>query len=230
MHVVLVHGMGGTRESWASVTPLLDARGVRHTVADNLSQSLADDVANVESLIDAADAPVLLVGHSYGGAVITDAGRHPAVRGLVYVAAFVSDRDETVNEIVDRYPPAPVSGFFTRGPEGEWIPDDSERARLALAWDVPREIWQRDRRDRRRASNDIFVTPTAAPAWASRPSWYVLATRDQHIGAQTQRDMATRAGATIVETATSHAVPHADPAIVAETIDAAIDSLAGLAD
>lgn len=222
MHVILVHGMGGSPASWSSVAPMLEARGIAHSVADNLSQSLHDDAAGVRALIDAADDDVLLVGHSYGGAVISNAGTHPRVRGLVYVAAFAPDAGQTVNELVESYPPAPVSAFFTRGPDGEWIPDDSPAARAALAWDVPDEIWARRHDDRRVSSDEIFRTVTPDPAWRLQPTWYIVATRDQHIPVESQRDMAARMDAAITEVSTSHAVPHVAPDTVVDVIESAL--------
>lgn len=218
VHVILVHGMGGSPASWSSVVPLLEAEGIAHSVADNWSQSLAEDVANVEALIDAAGAPVLLVGHSYGGAVITNAGRRDAVRGLVYVAAFAPAEGETVNGIVESYPPAAVSTFYDRGPNGEWIPQDGPEVRKALAWDVPEDVWARNQQDKRVSSDAIFKEPTGAPAWAAKPAWYVVATQDQHILVRAQREMAARMSATVIEADTTHAVPHVDPQRVVEAI------------
>jgi pimeloyl-ACP methyl ester carboxylesterase len=226
LHVVLVHGMGGSANSWSLVTPLLDERGLSYSVADNMSQSLTEDVDNVRALIDAAEGPVLLVGHSYGGAVITNAGRHEKVRGLVYVAAFAPTEGETVSEIVGSYPDAEVSSFMMRGPDGEWIPSDRTDAREVLAWDIPDEIWERRLEDARPSANAIFTEPTGEPAWRALPSWYVLATSDKHIRVEAQRDMSARAGATVIEVDTSHAVPHAAPERVVEVIEQALAATA----
>jgi pimeloyl-ACP methyl ester carboxylesterase len=225
MHVVLVHGSGGSDRSWSSVLPRLAERGIAATAADNPSQSLYADVERVRAIIDAVDDDVLLVGHSYGGAVITNAGHHERVAGLVYVAAFAPDEGESVQRIVNSYPAAAVSSFMTRGPEGQWIGDRGPAARAALAWDVPDEIWEANDDDDRVSANAIFTETTHAPAWAVRPSWYVLATRDQHIRVEAQRDMAQRAGATVSEVATSHAVPHADPDAVVAVIERALGEL-----
>lgn len=225
MHIVLVHGMGGSDYDWHLVAPLLEEAGHRVSVADNLSQSLADDVAATRALLDAADEDALLVGHSYGGAVITNAGTHERVRGLVYVAAFAPAEGETVSQIVESYEAAEVSRFMTRGPDGEWIGEESEEARLALAWDVPEQVTI-ERRTRRRASaNAIFTEPTATPAWASKPTWYLLATDDKHIRPEAQRYMATRADATIREIAASHSLPLATPEPVSAFVLTAVASL-----
>ena len=222
MHIVLVHGMGGSPNSWLAVTSLLDKRGLSYSVADNWSRSLADDVEQVRALIDAASGPVLLVGHSYGGAVITNAGTHEKVRGLVYIAAFAPEEGESVQQIVESYPDAEVSAFMKRGPAGEWITDEGPEARAALAWDVPEEVWTARLNDRRPSADAIFSAPSGAPAWAQRPSWYLVAASDKHIRPEIQREMARRARATVTEVDTSHAIPHAAPASVVDVIETAL--------
>jgi pimeloyl-ACP methyl ester carboxylesterase len=116
MHLVLVHGAGGTPGTWLNLAPVLRADGFDVTLVTNSMESLRGDIANTTAAVDAADGPVLLVGHSYGGAVITGAGDHERVTGLVYLAAFGPDEGETVNGIVERYDPAPISGYMTAGP------------------------------------------------------------------------------------------------------------------
>lgn len=226
MHIVLVHGMGGSDYDWHLVAPRLEQAGHRVSVADNLSQSLDDDVAATRALVDAFDEDALLVGHSYGGAVITNAGTHERVRGLVYIAAFALAEGETVRQIVESYEPAEVSRFMKRGPDGEWISEQSEEARMALAWDVPEEVTKEARTRRRASANGIFIQPTGTPAWASKPTWYMLATDDKHIRPEAQRHMATRAGATIQEIAASHSLPLATPAPVSAFVLTAVESLA----
>jgi pimeloyl-ACP methyl ester carboxylesterase len=225
MHVVLVHGMGGSAQSWSLVTPLLERAGIPFSATDQPSQSLQDDIAAVTQVIEGIDEPVLLVGHSYGGAVITGAGTHPRVRGLVYVAAWVPDEGESVRELVERYPRAEVEDWYTRGPDGSWIPIDSPAARDALAWDVPVEIWARKIEDRRPSADAIFTETSGTPAWRDRPSWYLFASEDKHIHPDAQEHMATRIGATIRRVPTSHAVPHASPAAVLAIIEQARASL-----
>ncbi|MCC2032477.1 alpha/beta hydrolase [Microbacterium allomyrinae] len=226
MHIVLVHGMGGSDFDWSTVAPLLESAGFGVSVADNALQSLDDDVAAVRALIDAADDEVLLVGHSYGGAVITNAGRHDRVRGVVYIAAFAPAEGETVNGIVTRYEPAEVARFMTRGADGEWIGVESEEARLALSWDVPEHVMQARSARRRPSADAIFTQPTEEPAWATKPAWYMIATLDKHLRPEAQRDMAARADATIEEVATSHSVPLAAPEAVSSFVSRAAVSLA----
>jgi pimeloyl-ACP methyl ester carboxylesterase len=225
MQIVLVHGAGGTASTWSAVVPLLEQRGLAVTVADNLSQSLRDDEAAVRALIDGVTGPVLLVGHSYGGAVITAAGSHERVAGLVYVAAFGPDAHESVQKIVNGYEPAEVSKYMTRGPKGEWISSPDEESWRELAWDVPEEVRLRATAERRTSADAIFTQSTAAPAWASLPSWYLVASSDKHLRPEIQRDMAARMGATVDEVDTSHAVAHAAPERVVAMIERALDAL-----
>lgn len=226
VHVVLVHGAGGSPSAWSSVTPLLRARGIAYTLADNALTSLRDDEASVRALVDAVDGPVLLVGHSYGGAVITNAGTHERVVGLVYVAAFAPDAGESVSAIVERSEPALVSRYTDRGPDGEWVTRDDEESRAALAWDVPDDVLQAVRYERRTTADAAFQQPTGEPAWATRPSWYLVASSDRHLLPEIQRDFVARMGADAEEVDTSHAVAHAAPERVVAVIERAIAAVA----
>lgn len=226
VHVVLVHGAGGSPSAWSAVTPLLRARGIGYTLADNPMTSLRDDEASVRALVDAVDGPVLLVGHSYGGAVITNAGTHERVVGLVYVAAFAPDAGESVSAIVERREPALVSRYTHRGPDGEWITRDDEESRAALAWDVPEEVLRAARYERRVTADAAFQQPTGEPAWATRPSWYLVASSDRHLLPEIQRDFVARMGADAEEVDTSHAVAHAAPERVVAVIERAIAAVA----
>ena len=226
MHVILVHGAGGSDRTWLYVLPNLAERGISATAVDNPSQSLRADTETVRALIDSVDDDVLLVGHSYGGAVITNAGTHERVRGLVYIAAFAPDEGESVQRIVNSYPAAEVSSFMTRGEDGAWIPDGRPEARAALAWDVPDEIWDARADDNRVSADAIFTETTHDPAWAGLPAWYLVATNDKHIRIEAQRAMAARARAVVSEVGTSHAVPHAAPDAVVATIESALGALA----
>jgi pimeloyl-ACP methyl ester carboxylesterase len=190
--------------------------------------SLIDDVANTVAAIDAVagDAPVLLAGHSYGGAVITNAGRHPRVTGLVYIAAFAPVEGETVNGIVERYDPAEVSKHMRRGPNGEWKSEHTQAYWDEIAWDLTeaqREVFDADAKQ---SANEIFSQPTGVPAWQSRPSWYMVAAQDKTLRPDTQRDMAARMGATVTEVPGSHFTPVVRPVEVTAWISRAVLSLA----
>lgn len=225
MHIILVHGAGGTPTTWDDVLPFLRARELQFTAVTNPMASLETDVANTTAAIDAAGGPVLLVGHSYGGAVISNAGRHPAVRGLVYVAAFAPDQGESVNGIVESYPPAQVSKYMRRGPNGEWWTDRGGDFWDEIAWDVPIERREALVSETRQSENAIFSQPTGEPAWRTLPSWYLVASDDRTLRTDIQRDMAARAGATTVDVLASHFVPQVAPLAVAGFIDLAATTI-----
>jgi hypothetical protein len=146
--------------------------------------------------------------------------------GLVYIAAFGPDRDESVNQIVSRYEPAEWAKYLTRGPAGEWIQAPEEESWRAIAWDVPEEIRRIAQHEKQVASNDIFTQTNSEPAWSTRPSWYLVASSDNHLRPEIQRFMAERMGATVDEVDTSHAVAHAAPQRVVDIIGRALDALA----
>jgi pimeloyl-ACP methyl ester carboxylesterase len=225
MHLVLVHGAGGTPSTWSAVTPLLDSRGLSYTLVTNPLESLDADVENTVGVIDAVDGPVLLVGHSYGGAVITNAGTHPSVRGLVYVAAFAPDDGEAVQAIVDRYEPAEVSKYMQRGADGEWSTGRGGDFWDEIGWDVPAEHRKSLIEETRRSSDAIFTQSTGQPAWRTKPSWYLVASGDRTLRPEIQRDMAARAGATTTEIHTSHFTPRVAPTEVVDLIETVLEEL-----
>ena len=239
MKIVLVHGAGGTPTTWSEVAPRLLAAGHEVTAVTNPMRSLTDDVANTSAAIDAlagaeprpADvarvgrlSPVLLVGHSYGGAVITNAGRHPAAVGLVYVAAFGPDEGETVNQIVERYPPAEVSKYMRRGPNGEWASEHTEQYWAEIGWDLTEAQREQFHAGARASENAIFTEPTGVPAWRTLPSWYLVAAQDRTLRPEIQRDMAARMSAAVTQTPGSHFTPRVRPAEVVKLITQALES------
>lgn len=168
MDIVLVHGAGGRPTTWSEVEPLLAAMGHRTVAVTNPLTSLDEDVAHtttvVEEFIEGTAGPLLLVGHSYGGAVITNVGRHPAVRGLVYIAAFGPDEGETVNGIVERYEPAEISAYMRRGPNGEWKSEASEEFWAEIGPDLrPRNGPSSRPRDARRRTSSSPSRPESRP-------------------------------------------------------------------
>lgn len=258
MKMVLVHGAGGTPTTWSEVAPRLLAAGHEVVAVTNPMRSLTGDVANTSAAVDAmvgmtdrteprqagvADSrdregqegrpsplsPVLLVGHSYGGAVITDAGRHPAVVGLVYVAAFGPDEGETVNQIVERYPPAEVAKYMRRGPDGEWASEHTDEYWAEIGWDLTAAQRDTFHAGARASENAIFTQPTGVPAWRTLPSWYLVATQDRTLRPEIQRDMAARMGATVTQTPGSHFTPLVRPTEVVALIEEATTLLAATA-
>ncbi|MFC8845990.1 MULTISPECIES: alpha/beta fold hydrolase [unclassified Micromonospora] len=225
-NIVLVHGAGGTATTWSNVAPLLTAAGYDVTLVTNPMRSLTGDVAHTAAVVRELSGPVLLVGHSYGGAVISNAGREPGVVGLVYIAAFGPDEGETVNQIVERYPPAAVSKYMRRGPNGEWSSEHTAEYWAEIGWDVPveqRAVWDAESRQ---SDNAIFTEPTAVPAWRTLPSWYLVAAQDRTLRPEIQRDMAARMGATVAEVPGSHFTPRARPAEVVAFVERAVTGVA----
>jgi pimeloyl-ACP methyl ester carboxylesterase len=220
MNIVLVHGAWSDGSGWQEVHDLLSARGHHVSVVQNPLTSFADDVAAAERVLARHDGATLLVGHSYGGAVITQAGNADHVAGLVYVAAFVPDVGESVESLIDDETPAPLQssadGFFFFNPAlfPQIFAHDLTTIRgafLAAAQCPP--------------SGVALGTPVSRAAWRSRPSWYLLATEDRIIPPVVQRQMAKRAHATITDVRASHAVHMSQPRVVAETIATAARSL-----
>jgi pimeloyl-ACP methyl ester carboxylesterase len=223
--VVLVHGAFADASSWSGVIERLQATGITVTAPANPLRGISFDSAYLASVFEQIEGPVLAVGHSYGGAVITNVGRSGLVKGLVYVAAFAPDEGETVNGIVERYPPAEVSKYMRRGPDGEWASEHTDEYWDEIGWDVPedqRAVWDAESRP---SDNRIFSEPTGVPAWRSKPSWYLVAAEDKTLPTVIQRDMAARAGAITSEVPGSHFTPRVRPADVLKVIEQALDAL-----
>ncbi|MFE4757943.1 alpha/beta hydrolase [Streptomyces mirabilis] len=227
MDIVLVHGAGGRPTTWTEVEPLLAARGHRTVAVTNPLTSLEEDVAHTTVAIEAMEGPVLLAGHSYGGAVITNAGRHPAVRGLVFIAAFGPEKGETVNGIVEGYEPAEISSFMRRGPNGEWKSEPSEEFWAEIGPDLSPEHRAVVEAEGRKAENLIFTQPTGEPAWRTLPTWYLVADDDRTLRPDAQRDMAARMQAVTEHVPGSHYTTLVHPQRVADLIHTAATAVSG---
>jgi pimeloyl-ACP methyl ester carboxylesterase len=215
--VVLVHGGFVDGSGWQGVYDLLKADGYRVCVVQNPTLSLAGDVAATRWVIDAQDGPVVLVGHSYGGAVITEAGRHQDVAALVYIAAFVPDKDESVNAL--------LGGFPADGPQPPILPPrdgflllDQEKFPASFAGDVPAEQAAFMADSQVPWGVDALGGQITEPAWRTKPSWYLVTTEDRMIPPAAQRTMSERAGSTVIEVSGSHAIYVSQPAAVAALI------------
>jgi len=204
-NVVLVHGGFVDGSGWQQVYDLLTADGFHVAVVQNPTVSLADDVAVTRRAIEALNGPVVLVGHSYGGAVISEAGTHEQVAALVYIAAFAPDAGESVSTLIANPPPGaplpptlpPVDGFLVLDPE---------RFHAAFAADLP-QTQARFMADAQVPWGvDALDGTITRSAWREKPSWYLVATDDHMIPPPAQRAMADRAGATVSEVAASHAL------------------------
>jgi pimeloyl-ACP methyl ester carboxylesterase len=215
--VVLVHGGFVDGSGWRGVYEALTAEGYRVAIVQNPTVSLEGDVALTRRVIDGLDGPVVLAGHSYGGAVISAAGTHEKVAALVYIAAFAPDKGESVNTL--------IAGFPADGPQPPILPPrdgflslDRDKFRASFAGDLP-------------AGQAAFMADSQVPwgvdalggtiseaAWRIKPSRYLLTTQDRMIPPSAQRAMAERTGAAITEVPASHAVYVSQPQAVASLI------------
>jgi len=222
--VVLVHGGFVDGAGWESVFNILKKDGYNVSVVQNPTISLADDVAATRLAISQVQGPVVLVGHSYGGAVITEAGTDPKVAGLVYITAFAPDKGESVDSLIKNSPPGasvppilpPVNGYLFL---------DKAKFRAAFAADVGEEKAAFMAASQVPWGVNTLAGAISEPAWRTKPSWYLIATEDKMIPPPAQRQMATRAGATIAEAAGSHAIYVSKPQIVAALIEKAAKSV-----
>ncbi|HEY4017975.1 MAG TPA: alpha/beta hydrolase [Pseudonocardiaceae bacterium] len=219
-NIVLVHGNFADGSGWRSVYEHLTADGYRVVVVQIPNLSLAGDVAATRQVLDSLDGPAVLVGHSYGGVVITEAGNHSNVAALAYIAAFAPDTGESVNSLIADPPPgapmppilAPVNGFLVL---------DRDRFAASFAADVPEKLAAFMADSQVPVAVEALNGVVAEPAWRSKPSWYLVATQDRMIPPSAQRAMSERAKAVVTETPGSHAVFLSRPAVVAAMISQA---------
>src|SRR4051794_26183834 len=213
--VVLVHGGFVDGSGWQEVHRLLNNEGYNVRIVQNPTLSLEGDVAAAKRVIDAQGEPVILVGHSYGGAVITEAGNDPNVAALVYIAAFAPDAGESVNTLIADPPPgAPVPPILP--PQDGFLFLDRDKFPASFAADVPADLAAFRADWRGRGGLEAWGGTIREPAWRSKPSWSLVAPDDRMIPPPAQRSMAERAGSTVVEVAGSHSIYLSQPAAVAE--------------
>jgi pimeloyl-ACP methyl ester carboxylesterase len=222
--IVLVHGAFVDGSGWEAVYQLLRKEGHQVSIVQHPTVSLSDDVAVTKRIIAKQATPVILVGHSYGGVVITEAGNDPKVSKLVYIAAFALDAGESVASFIKEPPPgAPVPPILP--PQDGFLLLDSAKAASSFAGDL-------------RAEKGAFLADSQVPwglaafsgtvskaAWRNKPSWYLVATDDKMIPPPAQQFMAKRAGATVVEIPASHAVYMSRPEAVAKLIHEAASAV-----
>jgi pimeloyl-ACP methyl ester carboxylesterase len=222
--IVLVHGGFVDRSGWEGVYQALKKDGFDVSVVQNPTNSLAGDVAATHAVIDALDKPVILVGHSYGGAVVTEAGAHPKVVGLVYITAFAPDAGESVATLIANPPPgAPVPPILP--PQNGLLLLDRAKFAEAFAADLDPDKAAFMADSQVPWGLDALNGAVTAPAWKDKPSWYLVATDDRMIPPAAQRAMSKRAGSTIVELEGSHAIYVSQPGGVAELIETAADAV-----
>ncbi|BDG74302.1 alpha/beta fold hydrolase [Roseomonas fluvialis] len=216
-NVVLVHGAFADGSGWRGVYDTLTARGCRVSIVQNPLTSLADDVAATRRVLNRQDGPAILVGHSWGGTVITEAGTHPKVAGLVYVSALSPDAGETTGQQYDGFTTPPIfvidvqeDGFGFLKPENfkAAFAADASDADAAFMHDSQVPI-----------AMAAFGTRLTQAAWRTRPSWAVIATDDKAFDLRMLRHMASRIGAKVTDVGASHAVFMTQPGVVADVID-----------
>ena len=216
-NVVLVHGGFVDGSGWQGVYDLLKADGFNVSVVQNQTLTLASDVATTHHVLDEQDGPAILVGHSYGGVVITEAGRHERVAGLVYIAAFAPDAGESVNALIADPPPgAPVPPILP--PIDGFLFLDREKFAHSFAADLPADEAAFMADSQVGWGVDALNGAVTEPAWRSKPSWYLVATDDRMIPPPAQRAMSERAGTTVVEAVGSHSIYVSQPHATAELI------------
>ena len=221
--IVLVHGGFVDGSGWAGVHKILKKQGYNVLVVQNATKSLADDVATTKAVIDSLNSEVVLVGHSYGGVVITEAGTHPKVSSLVYVTAFAPDKGESVASLIANPPPgAPVPPILP--PKDGYLFLDPTKFAASFAADVDVDTASFMADSQVPWGVDALAGAVTEPAWKSKPSYYLVASEDKMIPPPAQRAMAGRAKAEVVEVAGSHAVYVSKPAEVAEIIRQAADA------
>jgi pimeloyl-ACP methyl ester carboxylesterase len=222
--VVLVHGGFVDGSGWQEVYNLLQKDGYKVGVVQNPTLSLEGDVAATKQVIDTQDGPVILVGHSYGGAVITEAGTHPKVAALVYIAAFAPDKGESVNTLIADPPPgAPVPPILP--PQDGFLFLDREKFAASFAADIPAEQAAFMADSQVPWGVAALSGAVSEPAWREKPSWYLVTTEDRMIPPPAQRAMSERAGATTVEVPGSHAIYVSQPQAVAALIKQAAEAV-----
>ena len=221
LNIVLVHGAFADGSHWRHIIPRLYEAGHRVMAAQNPLTSLADDIANTRKLAEWMGGPTLLVGHSYGGAVITGAGRATNVVGLVYLAAFAPAQGESLNSILAGSDPAPGLASISAAFDDDFVWHRQDTFHDAFCQDLDDTeslvMATTQRPLARRCLDDVI----GEPAWKTKPSWYLLVTEDRMIPPPAQRFMAERAGATVDEVAGSHAIYVSRPDEVAAIIEKA---------
>jgi len=217
--VVLVHGGFVDGSGWQGVYDQLTEDGYSVGVVQNPTISLAGDADATRRVIDAQSEPVILVGHSYGGAVISEAGTDPNVKALVYIAAFMPDAGESVQTLIADLPPE--TGPPILPPQDGFLLLDRARFHESFAGDVDAGLAEFMADSQVPWGLEAAGGTISEPAWQSKPSWYLVTTDDRMIPPALQREMSERAGATVVETPGSHSIYVSQPAVVCDLIERA---------
>ena len=222
-NIVIVHGALADGSGWRKATEILEGRGFHVTIVQEPITSLADDVAATNRILDLQDGPTLLVGHSYSGIVITEAGHNPAVAGLVYVAAFQPDKGESLLGLASSKPSGSMNIRETK--DGKYLYIDPAAFPNDFAADLPKDEAAFMAKSQVLASKQAFAAKVGDPAWKTKKSWAIVATEDRSINPELERELAKRAGSQITEIRASHAVFASQPEKVADVIEHAARQL-----
>jgi pimeloyl-ACP methyl ester carboxylesterase len=223
-NIVLVHGGFVDGSGWEGVYSILKKDGYNVSIVQNPTISLKDDVAATKRILAAQDGPAILIGHSYGGAVITEAGNDPKVAGLVYITAFAPDKGESVATLIQNPPPgAPVPPILP--PQDGYLFLDRAKFPASFAADVNAEKAAFMADSQVPWGVEALNGKISEPAWKTKPSWYLIVTDDKMIPPDAQRSMSKRAGSTVVEVKGSHAIYVSQPEAVAALVEKAAKSV-----
>jgi len=223
-NIVLVHGGFADGSGWEGVYSILKKDGYNVSIVQNPTISLKDDVAATKRILAAQDGPAILVGHSYGGAVITEAGNDPKVAALVYITAFAPDKGESVATLIQNPPPgAPVPPILP--PQDGYLFLDRAKFPASFAADVNAEKAAFMADSQVPWGVEALNGKISEPAWKAKPSWYLIVTDDKMIPPDAQRSMSKRAGSTVVEVKGSHAIYVSQPEVVAALVEKAAKSV-----
>ena len=223
--IVLVHGGFVDGSGWQGVYQALKKDGYSVSIVQNPTKSLADDVAFTKRVLDVQEGSVVLVGHSYGGVVVSEAGNHPKVASVVYIAAFAPDAGESVSSLIANPPPgAPVPPILP--PQDGYLALDKAKFRASFAADVDADTAAFMADSQVPWGVDALGGAVTQPAWKTKPSWYLVATDDRMIPVAAQRLMSKRAGSIVVEKPGSHAIYVSRPDDVAALIKRAVQEVA----
>ena len=223
-NVVLVHGGFVDGSGWEDVYQILKKDGYKVSIVQNPTLSLADDVAATKRIIAMQDGPVILVGHSYGGVVITEAGNDPKVERLVYIAAFAPDKGESVEALIKDPPPeAPVPPILP--PQDGFLFLHKEKFHDSFAADVDSKLASFMADSQVPWGLEALSGTISEAAWRHKPSWYLIATEDKMIPPAAQQFMSKRAGSTVAESRGSHAIYVSQPRAVASLIERAAEGV-----
>ncbi|WP_089174498.1 alpha/beta hydrolase [Bosea sp. AS-1] len=217
-NIVIVHGAFADGSGWRKVSDRLTAKGYKVTIVQEPLTSLQDDVAATRRVLALQDGPAILVGHSYGGMVVTEAGHDASVAGLVYVAAFQPEKGESLGTLAGRKPVPNAPPDAIKATADGYLYLDPKAFPAAFAADLPKAGAAFLARSQVFAAKAAFTAEAGDPAWKSKPSWALIASHDRSINPELEREMARRAGSKVREVAASHAVYASKPAEVAELI------------